>query len=787
MWLKQGSSEATFICTICRTGDLDCSNKGWNAVEQHVQNEKHKNNLNALKNNSQLTFSISTTSSTSSTHTIKLVDPNKPLLFNDQVSQAEILWALKSVQNAFSYKNSDDVGELFRTVCGLKNCSEIFGSTFKNVLYIKNYERFVLCFDEQTNNQNKKQLDLYFRYWSSQKGLVVTRYYRTILLGHAQANVVVDGILGAFRTDCIGISKLLMLSRDNPNANKTVEKMINDAMKKVNAELLNVGTCNLHVIHNVFKAGTTETNWYVENFCMNIWSWFQKSPARQEDFENITNELNDAIEKTILYFSSKRWVLLGKVIDRVLKQYHMFREYFLVYLPSKQQKQIQSNSRYDNVKEVLMSNISKIRLNFILFLCQSIFDRFLTWFQKEEPLVHLLYNALCDLYRTVLLSFLSPEHVGSTYGGALLDIDFKLAEKQLTTKKLQIGEEARRLLVDVSASDRATFFHDVKSIYHAIADNLKKYLPLKNTFLKDLHVLDPASRTKQDSADTMIRVGRAIPKLLSNAEIDRIRYEFMMYVAETIDQSWYIKNKYHDSDDNNHTEYQQIDYYWNKTLSLTTSFGLPKYPTLSKIVKNILIISHGNLDAERGFSINEHIVTENRTLLSLSSINGLRSTWDAIKFYGVGSPHRISIKIDMIRAVQKSKSVYNQEQLSLKSLANREKEQSDKHEHTNGEMKKLIDRENQLLSKQKGLHDKQKKAQLLVDEGRQRLDNALKKADIIDAQAANALIGAGDEQVKLISDKLFKITDELLKIQSKRKNVLSHVQNKKQKMTATSE
>ncbi|CAF2032970.1 unnamed protein product [Rotaria magnacalcarata] len=243
--------------------------------------------------------------------------------------------------------------------------------------------------------------------------------------------------------------------------------MINDAMKKVNAELLNVGTCNLHVIHNGFKAGTTETNWHVENFCMNIWSWFQKSPARQEDFENITDELNDAIEKTILYFS---------------KQCHMFREYFLVYLPSKQQKQIQSNSHYDNIKEVLMSNISKIRLNSILFLCQSIFDRFLTWFQKERPLVHLLYNALCDLYRTVLLSFLSPEHVRSTYGGALLDIDFKLAEKQLTTKKLQIGEESRRLPVDVPASDRATFFHDVKLIYHAIADNVKKHLLLKNTF-----------------------------------------------------------------------------------------------------------------------------------------------------------------------------------------------------------------------------------------------------------------------------------------------------------------
>ena len=74
-------------------------------------------------------------------------------------------------------------------------------------------------------------------------------------------------------------------------------------------------------------------------------------------------------------------------------------------------------------------------------------------------------------------------------------------------------------------------------------------------------------------------------------------------------------------------------------------------------------------------------------------------------------------------------------------------------------MKKLIDREHQLLFKQKSLQDEQKKAQLLLGEDRQRLDNALKKDDIIDAQAASALIGAGDEKVKLISEELIKVTD----------------------------
>ena len=53
---------------------------------------------------------------------------------------------------------------------------------------------------------------------------------------------------------------------------------------------------------------------------MDIWSWFQKSPARQEDFENIADELNEIIEKSVLYFSSTLWILLGKVIERVLSK-----------------------------------------------------------------------------------------------------------------------------------------------------------------------------------------------------------------------------------------------------------------------------------------------------------------------------------------------------------------------------------------------------------------------------------------------------------------------------------
>ncbi|CAF5160527.1 unnamed protein product [Rotaria magnacalcarata] len=120
---------------------------------------------------------------------------------------------------------------------------------------IRQCERFVLCFDEQKNYQNNKQLDIIFKYWSVKNQRVVTRYYKSILPGHAPAHVIRDHIINSFRTDGIDIKRLLMIGQDNPNVNKTIEKLIDGEMKKVGGELLKLGSCHIHVVHNAFKSG----------------------------------------------------------------------------------------------------------------------------------------------------------------------------------------------------------------------------------------------------------------------------------------------------------------------------------------------------------------------------------------------------------------------------------------------------------------------------------------------------------------------------------------------------
>ncbi|CAF4135595.1 unnamed protein product, partial [Rotaria magnacalcarata] len=57
-WLKQGAQLSSFVCTLCKTGDLNGGNKGWQSIECHMDNKKHRDNLKLLKENT--TFTIQT-------------------------------------------------------------------------------------------------------------------------------------------------------------------------------------------------------------------------------------------------------------------------------------------------------------------------------------------------------------------------------------------------------------------------------------------------------------------------------------------------------------------------------------------------------------------------------------------------------------------------------------------------------------------------------------------------------------------------------------------------------
>jgi hypothetical protein len=142
----------------------------------------------------------------------------------------------------------------------------------------------------------------------------------------------------------------------------------------------------------------------------------------------------------------------------------------------------------------------------------------------------------------------------------------------------------------------------------------------------------------------------------------------------------------------------------------------------------------------------------------------------------------MSTGIDMLRAVQKSAALHKEEALKRKALAESQQQENEERKKLEIEKKKLSEQEQELMSKYKKLQSEQKTAQLLLEEGTDRLENSLKKGDFTDVQAAYALSKSGTEKIKCIDEEMSKIMDGVSVIQQKRVHAEREQANKKRKL-----
>ena len=98
----------------------------------------------------------------------------------------------------------------------------------------------------------------------------------------------------------------------------------------------------------------------------------------------------------------------------------------------------------------------------------------------------------------------------------------------------------------------------------------------------------------------------------------------------------------------------------------------------------VLILSHGNVDPERGFSINKHLLNVHGSTRSEETIEALRFLKDCLnRKGGVGS---IKVRKGLVKVCQNTHSLYTQElaekrkqELEAKEAAVRVQEQEKKY------------------------------------------------------------------------------------------------------------
>ena len=91
---------------------------------------------------------------------------------------------------------------------------------------------------------------------------------------------------------------------DGPSVNwKFYEAVTKDRAEDKLHQLINIGSCGLHLIHGAFKSEAEATNWNIKKVLQSAFQILHDSPARWEDYESVTGS-----KKYPLFFCATRFV-----------------------------------------------------------------------------------------------------------------------------------------------------------------------------------------------------------------------------------------------------------------------------------------------------------------------------------------------------------------------------------------------------------------------------------------------------------------------------------------------
>ena len=346
---------------------------------------------------------------------------------------------------------------------------------------------YTLHFDETTNAQIQTQMDILVKYYSEVHGEVKVSFLKVVMLGHAFTKTVADEIWRTLQQSGLSPRFLLPLSSDGLNVNKSIKQSINNKLEEhFKRQLVDTGSCQIHVAHNSFRKGIEAYGEAIENLCIDLFYFFKLSASRREDYLVIQQKL-DLDEIVFLRCVESRWLSLLPAVEK--SQLPALLEYFKK-LPDTDKK-INSNERYKKIMVILTAPEMIVQLCFLKSI-KPVFNRFLQMFQTEGPLIHVLHQAMLDLLKQVMLRFLKQSVVKGRSVNELLKVDSKNIDFQLKNGELDVGNETKKAVNDLKQSGKQRqCFLGIRSFFTTVVAYMQKSLELRNPLVEAVSRLQP--------------------------------------------------------------------------------------------------------------------------------------------------------------------------------------------------------------------------------------------------------------------------------------------------------
>jgi ribosomal protein L28 len=366
----------------------------------------------------------------------------------------------------------------------------------------------------------------------------------------------------------------------------------------------------------------------------------------------------------------------------------------------------------------------------------------------------------------MLENVLKEEVVLEKTGGALKDVDCEKAENWLKHDDMHIGMGTRRALTQVKEKARGELYLAMRTCLKTLAIYLQGHLPLTNAILRDLQCLQPVARKTSFGRAAIDRLCLQLKKVTKTDQFcDSVLTEWMLYCAESsIDDAGTVDGSL------------DICKYWKQIGDIVDGVGVAKYKSICFLAKSALTLSHSNAATERGFSVNNALVTKERGSLSEKTIKSIRIVKEAIRIHG--SSVHIAINKDMLLAVKHAHSEYKKyvEQERIQQKLDEESKQQEKEK---AEEIKQLQRKQQKFAEQLSEIGKaegeqiaeEQIARVLIADATAKLEGALKSNNMQNMKIAQVMLTAGNEKLQTTAKDLQDIRLKKEKLQEKLKKI----------------
>lgn len=584
-------------------------------------------------------------------------------LTKENVTKAEILWSLFSVTTHMSLRSAGSAVSLFKKMFADDEVAQKMqlqktkisyiivhglGHYFENQLRtrLKKCKHVVIGFDESLNKiAQKQQMDVNVRFWDDSEDKVVARYLTSQFLEHATAEHLLQSLKTALGE--IEHKKVLQISMDGPNVNHKMIRLWKEEMTDDGLQLLDIGSCGLHTVHCAFKYAIKSTNWVVVEFLRAIYNIFKDVPSRRGDFKGITGCSTFPIK-----FCSIRWIENARVAERALQIFPKIEEYIKSVKSTKKEPKCNS---FRVIEFAIKNKLLRAQIAFFQSLAEKS-TPFLTEFQTDAPMAPFLYTSLRSILNSVMQQIVKKEVYDNT---DLTKIDLTKKENLKTAKNIMLGfgtKSAIRSCNDFTEQDILRFRNECRECLVVFSTRMTDRSPLKFTLTKSITCFDPqkalegAERDVSSLLETLVK-----SSVITGSEADKALLQFTQLTS---------RNVVHEKLKTFKRNETRLDNFWVEILK-----ELDDEPKeLKRVVKVVLLLSHGNAAVERGFSINKDCIVPNQTEKSLVA---QRNVIEAINL--IGGVENISVTKEMIHAARNARARYEESLEEHKRLKEEEK------------------------------------------------------------------------------------------------------------------